>query len=378
MPRGIFVTHRGFLTGMGGVQSATREYIDVIAAAGVSLDLCPFEHDRRVSTRVLRRLLPSPYFRPAEPSLPQTVASMVRERSAGFVFLNQVALGVLAPALQALLPGTCRIVLLSHGLESTDLRHRIRAARTLPLSGHTGLAASLTLNLAVRTEQSFSTRVGTIGTLSPQDAELGRQMGATHVDWLPRIVRPAPLDWQPTGTRLGFLGTLDHAPNMEGLVAVLDRFGASAAAPRIRVVGGPTAIGTWLTRRYPCVDYVGPLDDHALRQEASGWNAFLHPMFYLARGCSTKLATGLAWQIPVVTTVLGLRGYVWREGGPVIADTPDTFVAASLQMLDRQAASEARTRVMAASASTPTLADNALRMRRLLGLTGAGDDEPSH
>lgn len=378
MPRGIFVTHRGFLTGMGGVQSATREYLDVIAAAGVVLELCPIEADRRLSSRVLRRLVPSPYIRPAEPGLSGQVASMARAQAADVVFLNQVALRVLVPALAATLPPACRIVVLSHGLESTDLRHRLRAPRALPLSGRTGLAASLALGHSVRTERGGASRAAVFCTLSPQDAELELELGARRVDWLPRIVRPAPLDWQPTGTRLGFLGTLDHAPNLEGLVAVLDGLCAAALAPRVRVVGGPAVIGEWLARHYPCVDYVGALDDHALTQEASGWNAFLHPMFYLARGCSTKLATGLAWQIPVVTTVPGLRGYVWREGGPVIADTPDTFVAASLQMLDRQAASEARTRVMAASASTPTLADNALRMRRLLGLTGAGDDEPSH
>ena len=61
-----------------------------------------------------------------------------------------------------------------------------------------------------------------------------------------------------------------------------------------------------------------------------------------------------------------------------VADQIEAFAAASLRMLDRPFASEARARVVTASTSTPTLADNALRMRRLLGLTGAGDDRSSH
>ena len=373
MPRGIFVTHRGFLTGMGGVQSATREYIDVIAAAGVVLELCPIEADRRLSSRVLRRLVPSPYIRPAEPGLSGKVASMARAQAADVVFLNQVALRVLVPALAATLPPACRIVVLSHGLESTDLLHRLRAPRALPLSGRTGLAASLALGHAVRTERGGASRAAVFCTLSPQDAELELELGARRVDWLPRIVRPAPVDWHPTRNRLGYLGTLDHAPNLEGLVAVLDGLCAAALAPRVRVVGGPAVIGEWLARHYACVDYVGPLGNAELLQEAAGWSAFLHPMFYVARGCSTKLATALAWQIPTVTTTAGARGYVWRQGGPVIADTPTAFVEASLRMLDHDAARAARAGVVAASTSTPTLADNAVRMGRLLGLTGPLD-----
>src|SRR5205809_3828098 len=66
MASGIFVSYRGYLEGpRGGVQVCTQEYIEIIKAAGVDLRFCPFEGDRRLSTRILRRIVSSGYFRPA-------------------------------------------------------------------------------------------------------------------------------------------------------------------------------------------------------------------------------------------------------------------------------------------------------------------------
>src|SRR5262249_7057468 len=97
MPSGIFVSYRGYLAGpRGGVQVCTQEYIKVIKAAGVDLRFCPFEGDRRLSTRILRRFVSSNYFRPAESAIFETVAQLVTERQSDFVFLNQVALAPLA------------------------------------------------------------------------------------------------------------------------------------------------------------------------------------------------------------------------------------------------------------------------------------------
>ena len=84
------------------------------------------------------------------------------------------------------------------------------------------------------------------------------------------------------------------------------------------------------------VEVVGALDDAALTVEAETWTAFLHPIYCLSRGAS-KLALGLSWEIPVVTTPYGRRGYVWEEGGPLEAATPEAFVAAC-QALDPAAA----------------------------------------
>ena len=137
---------------------------------------------------------------------------------------------------------------------------------------------------------------------------------------------------------------------------------------RVRLVGGPPAMGRWIADKYPAVDYLGPLGDRELGTEAATWNAFIHPLFCQARGCSTKLAIAIGWQIPIVTTTVGHRGYAWREGHFAIADAPSSFVDECLRLLSRDVADAARRRVVDVAKSSPTVPDVALKLRSLLEL----------
>ena len=122
---GVFVTASGFLSDrLGGAQICTREYIATLRAAGINLHLCPYELDGRVSTRIFKKLWPSSYFRPTERGLIERVRAAVDLNNAEFVFLNQVQLAVIAAPLRRIVPSHCKIVALSHGLESTDLLQR--------------------------------------------------------------------------------------------------------------------------------------------------------------------------------------------------------------------------------------------------------------
>lgn len=364
MPPALFVTASGFLAGMGGVQAATREYRQVIEAAGFDATVVTFEPDRRWSTRVGRRLFSSPYWRPAAPDLAARIVADATRINARAVFLNQCSLAVLARDLRTALPRACRVVLLSHGLESTDLPHTIAARRRLPVTATTRPSAGVVLWHTHTVERTSRPYVDAVCALSADDAELERGLGARRVDWLPRLIEARALPWRPAEHRVGFVGTLDHAPNLEGLVDVLQALPASSTV-RVRVVGAPPSIGSWLTARFPSVDYVGALDDDALAREAGSWHAFLHPLFYLSRGCSTKLATGLGWQLPVVTTTFGRRGYTWRDGGVIEAATPAAFVDAIERLMNPAEAVRERERVVALVRSTPTLEENAARLRAL-------------
>src|SRR5262249_329546 len=118
MAKGLFISARGYLEGaIGGVQICTKEYMDVIRAAGIELTILPFDLDRRLVTRILRQFDSSPFFRPFEPFLPSVVARLARQIRFDFVFLNQVSLMGLASRIRHSLPDKCRIVSLSHGLE---------------------------------------------------------------------------------------------------------------------------------------------------------------------------------------------------------------------------------------------------------------------
>lgn len=371
MPRGLFVTYRAFLDPpMGGVQVCTREYIDAIRAAGIDLEFCTFDADRRLSTRLMRRFNTSRHFRPADPAFFGRLKDQIESVRPDYVFLNQCNLAGLAAKLRAYIPKDCKIVLLSHGLESTDLLHLIRTSRYLPLSSRIRPTPASALGCELLSESAFRGDIDLVLVLSPSDVVLEQWVGAQRVAWLPRIVVGKPLDWRPTGNRIGYLGTLDHAPNLDGLVKVLGALEKRDTRQlRVRVVGRPPTIGQWLTQSFRSVDYLGSLDDSGLAEEASSWNAMIHPQFYCARGCSTKLATGIGWHIPIITTELGYRGYEWEKGNFVVASTAEDFAEQSLRLLDLGIASAARKDIVDLAHSSPTTEEVAVRLRRILAVS---------
>ena len=366
--QGVFVSASGFLADRpGGGQQCTREYLATLRAAGIELRLCPYELDERRSTRMMRKLWPSSYFRLAEQGLVGRIQLMVEQSKAKFVFLNQVQLASAAVPLRGLLHQDCKIVVLSHGLESTDLLHALRLKSDLPLALRGYLLGEQLLGDTLLRESSYRSSLDLILCLSPFDVELENWLGARRVEWLPRTVTSAPLSWNPRGNRIGFVGTLDHPPNLEGLSLFLQSLSARAATGvRVRVVGGPDRVGRLLIKRFPVVDYLGALSDDVLRQEASTWNCFAHPIFCYPRGCSTKLATAIGWQIPVVTTTPGRRGYDWSRGMLLVAENPDAFSDLCLKMMDVQIAQQARMQVVEVAQSSPTVANMGRKLASLL------------
>jgi hypothetical protein len=366
---GVFVTASGFLSERGGgAQICTREYIATLRAAGINLHLCPYELDGRVSTRIFKKLWPSSYFRPTEQGLIERVRVAVELNNAEFVFLNQVQLAVIAEPLRRIVPSYCKIVALSHGLESTDLLHSLRFKSDFPLVLPKYFMGKQLLGDTLLRESSYRLSLDSILCISPSDVELERWLGARKVDWLPRVVVPDPLIWNPSG-RMGFVGTLDHVPSIEGLTLFLRSIPeAPSAGIRVRVVGGPDRIGRLLTRHFPIVDYLGSLPDDYLRREASTWNCFINPIFCLPRGCSTKLATAISWEIPIITTSYGHRGFTWNHGALSVADDPRALSDLALKMMDVETAQQARRQVSEIAHSSPTTSTVGKKLASFLGI----------
>jgi len=355
--QGVFVSASGHLSNRpGGAQQCTSEYLATLRAAGIDLDLCQYGLDKRLSTRMVRKFWPTPYFRLAEQGLIGRIHTMVQKCDAKFVFLNQVQLAWVAAPLRNLMKSECQIVVLSHGLESTDLLHALTANHDLPLARPSYLLSKYLLGSTLLREQSYRSVLDLVLCLSPFDVELERWLGARRAEWVPRTIASAPLGWNPNGNRVGFVGTLDHTPNIEGLWVFLRALSAKRAMRiRVRVVGGPDRIGQRLMQEFPYVDYLGALSDDSLREEASSWNCFAHPIFCFPRGCSTKLATAIGWQIPIVTTTPGHRGYQWGRGSLSVADNPDEFAELCLKMMDPEFARRARTEIADVAQSSPSI-----------------------
>jgi hypothetical protein len=360
----LFVTHPAALSARpGGLQICTREYVETLRAAGLDVSFEIIEHDARLSTRVWQRLIRSPYPRQWRPTAIDQIAASARRAHARFLCLNLVNLAPLAAVLRPKLPRDTQIVLLSHGLESIDFLHTIPPASRSRL-----LERQLGRRLVEEREQRLE--IDHVFCLAPFEAEIERWLGARAVTALPRTIPDRePLAWTPDPTRLGFVGTLDHPPTGDGLEQFLAAFERVAPADlRVRIVGGPEYAGRALAGRFRSAEYLGPLPDAELEREAASWSAFVHPLFCLARGCSTKLAVVLAWQLPIVTTPAGARGYSWRDGVLPMADSPETFARLAAELAVPAAAIGVRQQVARIVRSSPTTAEVGRMVGDALGL----------
>ncbi|NUQ94624.1 MAG: glycosyltransferase family 1 protein [Gemmatimonadaceae bacterium] len=367
MPSALFIYHTGHLdSNGGGVQACSREYFAELEVAGFQLTPVEIPSDRRLLTRLRRRIWADPYssWTDFDDAVRRVLAA---DPHPEWVFINQHYLGPLAPLLQRVLPAHTRYVMLSHGLESTDYLHEMREIGEGPGASATA-ARKLMLGQRLVQEARHLRAFDHVFCLSDFERGIEHWLGASRVTMIPRTVTPAPLDWRPEGMRLGFVGTIDHYPNREGLLLFLREYGQLGGRGEVRVVGGPASSGKALASEHRSVRYLGPLSNELLEQEARTWSCFLHPIFCYARGASTKLATPLAWEIPVATTTTGQRGYRWTEGRLPTADTPRDFALLADSMLEPSRAAEAREEVRKVARSSPTIEEIGALMRSALGI----------
>lgn len=358
---------RAISVGGGGVQLCTREYISALELVGYELTYCTYNADRRLLARIRNRLTPHPYSRSWARHFIDDLCSSIARAGAKVVFINQVVLAPIVFELRSRFGDDLQIVLLSHGLESVDYLHVLRAADRFGeiSTPHSKWIATWRLGRQCQCEVQQRREIDLVFTLAPFEAEIERWLGAKAVAWLPRAVQPqTDLNWTPQAGRLGYLGTLDHPPNYEGLRLVLDEFAKAPLSGRqLRIIGGPNRVGDKLARQYPFIDYLGPLADSDVKQEVSTWCAFMHPLFCWARGCSTKLAVAIAWKLPIIATPAGCRGYSWGAGDLPLAASPREFVRLSNECCSVARAMEVRTAVERIAGSMPSINEVALDMQ---------------
>jgi hypothetical protein len=305
----------------GGVQRCTKEYVEVITAAGWRLESLTYSIDRHWQTRILRKLKPSSFHHRIPPSFITELINRINSENVTWIFLNQVDALPLIPHLKKAFPNI-KLVLLSHGAQFVDDFLAAQSIDSLSMQVRARLADTII------DEMHWRQSLDHVFTLSEPEAVFERWLGAKSVTWLPRVVSPNPLAWQPVLGRFGFVGTLDHAPNYDGLLNILICLqSCQNFHGYIRIVSASESLGNSLAKRFPFVEYLGCLSAENLCEEASTWCYFLHPLFYWSRGCSTKLADALEWQIPILTTEAGCRGYIWKKGNIIMANTTEEFCA---------------------------------------------------
>lgn len=323
--KAVFVSHRNSVHGgAGGQQVCTHEYRETLRMAGFDLVDVLWEHERTLVRRVSNRLKPSPYNRPWPSDLARRAVDAARQHDAKLVFLNVIDLLPLAQDIKEIAGNDLKVVMLSHGLASVDEVHTQRILTTYPFLPSN--PSPLRPGDLLRQEAEHLPFCHHVMSLAPFEIEICRWLGAKSNSWVPRAIPRDPLERRPIPGRVGAVGTLDHPPTMEAMWLVLEAMRKRGPADvKVRIVSGSRRQAEFFAAKFSFVEDAGRLDDAGLRAEAATWNAFLHPLFCFARGASTKLATGLSWGLPCITTESGMRGYALPEGAVYCVGTPEEF-----------------------------------------------------
>jgi len=352
--------------GGGGVQVCTREYRNVLTEAGFDIKIVSLDLSLSPIQRVQRRLFPRIGEREARLQVSKTILRAIEEHKPAFIFYNfNVFVNVLMGVRDAfpLIPQ----VLLSLGLESTDFRISQQINRQSSSENRIRGRAERMLNRHLTEEREQRALLDAVITLSPLEVELEKSLGARRVTWLPGTVTGLPLDHKPVEGRVGCVSTLDHPPNWDGLVRLCHAL-VSRRPPelRLRLVGQPAPKGYALSQRYSFVEYLGPLEDAPLRDEASTWCCFVHPLFVTAKGRSTKLGVALGWGIPIATTEVGVRGYDWVKEKLPLFETPEELAKATIERSKLESFGLYRDQTIAIVRQTPSLEVTAAKVSEFL------------
>jgi glycosyltransferase involved in cell wall biosynthesis len=198
---------------------------------------------------------------------------------------------------------------MSHGNETGDYLHEVVKFNTNAIKI---LFKKLRLGLNLYSESYYRQYVDLVCGMSNEEIAIEKWLGAKETFFIPRVIKPEVLNWQPNDKKIGFVGTLSHKPNIDALYQLCDIFNKEDIEIELSIVGGPEKAGLLIAKEYNFVRYKGILSDDELKKEVSTWKYFLNPVFWYSRGSSMKLAKALSWGIPTITSIAGMRGYQFK------------------------------------------------------------------
>ncbi len=298
----------------GGVQICTDEYIKLLEHCDFNVIPFPVKQTRKIYPRIKIKLGIELYTRYDFKKISEEIIKQVEKKSIKYIAFNQVDFIKLAPYIRKHFKDSVKIIVLSHGNESGDFLHEI--VRNNEKKGFRKIRDIIRLGFSIYYESKhFINDIDLVLSISETEKQINNWLGAKKSIFIPRVFKSNFLDWKPDLNTIGFVGTLNHKPNIDGLILLLDEFQKLEIKDlKIEVVGGPKEKGLELEANYSFVNYLGHLSDEELNKKASNWSLFLNSIFWYSRGASTKLAQGINWGIPIVSTQAGNRGYKWNKG----------------------------------------------------------------
>ena len=331
----LFITDKSFVeyTIPGGIQLCTNEFIEYLAVAGYSVNIFKITPSVTFTKKIKRRLNIETYELYDVGNWLDGIVNTINNDKIKLVLFNQVNLAHWSESIKSRIQSDVKFVGLSHGNESGDYLHHVTQ------SPKTSILKTWKLGrLIVKEKAIFSKYLDGVITISNNETYIDQWLGAQNVFFLPRLLRPEFIDWKPKANTIGFVGTLDHLPNLAGIELLADQLLLQGFDGTLKIVGSPEHLGHSLEKKYKFIHYCGALNDTQLLAEAATWSIFLNPVFWYARGSSTKLSKAINWGLPVLTTQAGTRGYELCNNIISIKDNkPGTLAAIILKTLDSQA-----------------------------------------
>jgi glycosyltransferase involved in cell wall biosynthesis len=330
--KAIFLTHPQLLRSeiTGGVQLCSQELHHIIEnISEISLSDYFIPYTRNIMQRVMMKLGMENYSMYDVKKDAPALLSYVEKENIGIVFLNMASVVRYAKPLKEKFGDKVKVIMLSHGNHSGDFLHLI----TKPLTKQSAVRRALNkirLGWLIATEAQYRVSyLDGVVTLSETEKQIENWFGGKRVEFLPRRLYPDFLLHTPVLGRVGFVGRLDHPPNLQGISFVLDELkNKDIPGLDFRLVGAPDEYGKMLQKKYPFIKYTGELSDRDLEKEVASWAFLLNPVWWYSTGASTKLAKAISWGVPIITSTAGMRGYEWKEGKLLVQDTPSAMAKA--------------------------------------------------
>jgi len=317
----------------GGVRNCTIDYINLLSTR-FDVVIFPVSYSTSILYRIRIKLALNNYNDYTPKKYKNELRETIVKNDIKFVFLNLSNTMTFASVIKEIFSSAVKVILCSHGNESGDfLHHSFRFKNHQNWSQR--IKNPFLFAKMIEKEVDFRLRfLDMVLTISEVEEGVEKWLGAKNVFMVPRVLKNETIPWYPIDDRVGFLGDLSHKPNYEGVVSFCDAILKSGCQNiKLRLLGNPAYIGNYLSEKYAFVEYCGFVPDSEINEEVGSWSLFLNLVFYFSRGVSTKLAKGLNWGLPVLTTVYGNRGYLLSEHQMACANTPLEMVALCNKLL---------------------------------------------
>jgi hypothetical protein len=304
----------------GGVKLCTSDFIALISTR-FNLISFPLKTNLNMMNRLFNKLGLIGYH-PFELSFRQLVdvEKILEDKEVKYIFINHTYISSIVISLKKSFPDV-KIVMCSHGNESGDFLHLLtRFPKNM--SWVARFFGSRKLGTMLMQEVEFRRDYfDAVLTVSEVEESIEKWLGAKNVKFVPRVFTNKFIEIAPINQRVGFVSDISHEPNYFSILKFCEFVDNSSLKEiiHVRLVGKEHWRFTYLSNKFSFVECTGYLSEAEIVSELATWHYYLNLVGYFSKGVSTKLAYGMNFGLPVISTQIGVRGYFFPHNtGPTI------------------------------------------------------------